>query len=310
MTDSDVTMLANENFEYILNVIQNSCLNYSIQFSPFSATISLRKTLIKDKNGSHIIPQKLDLRGQHVALGNQLKNLRMEHEEVLSAYESANKIITHLRQMVKERDTIIEDLTVENKEAKMIADTLGNELSKSKAIYQEEKSNILEEHFKDVAKWKRDIYYVVHKHSDLVHRYINLVDKDEFPAVNLPVADLTPRVNPITHPYSTTMFKEKTLDDYRLCPLETSDCSPMVMCKEEGELTISRADLPFPSSLVSHWLTCIDYPCCSALSYMPSLISHYVRPLDPADVILSKTNLWEKLEMRYQEERKNSCKQS
>ena len=118
MTDSDVTMLANENFEYILNVIQNSCLNYSIQFSPFSATISLRKTLIKDKNGSHIIPQKLDLRGQHVALGNQLKNLRMEHEEVLSAYESANKIITHLRQMVKERDTIIEDLTVEKKKQK------------------------------------------------------------------------------------------------------------------------------------------------------------------------------------------------
>ena len=131
--------------------------------------------------------------------------------------------------------------------------------------------------------------------------YNNLVNEDESPDVNLPVAEHTPQIKQLEHPYSTTMFKEKTL--------ETSDCASKLLCNEEGELATCFSDLPFPSSLVSHWISYIDYPCCSTLSHMPSLTSHYVSPLDPADVILSKNNIWEKLEICYQEER-NSCKQS
>ena len=53
----------------------------------------------------------------------------MELEEILSAYKSAFEIITLLQQLNKDRDKIIEDFTAANKEAKMVADTLGNELN-------------------------------------------------------------------------------------------------------------------------------------------------------------------------------------
>ena len=56
--DSDLqpAMLASEAFHKILNMIQSSNLNFQLQVSPFSAQISLRKTLVKDKTGASILP--------------------------------------------------------------------------------------------------------------------------------------------------------------------------------------------------------------------------------------------------------------
>ena len=54
--DLDPTMLASKTFDNIVNLIQNSCLNFQIQLSPFAATISLKKSLIKDRTGSYVFP--------------------------------------------------------------------------------------------------------------------------------------------------------------------------------------------------------------------------------------------------------------
>ena len=51
----DPTMVAAQNFNTILD--QSSGLNYHLQISPFSALISLKKTLIKDKSGKPLLPQ-------------------------------------------------------------------------------------------------------------------------------------------------------------------------------------------------------------------------------------------------------------
>ena len=57
-TDSDThpTMLASVVFNKILNQIQSSNLNFQVQISPFSAFISLRKSFVKDKSGTLLIP--------------------------------------------------------------------------------------------------------------------------------------------------------------------------------------------------------------------------------------------------------------
>lgn len=50
-------MLADQTFNNILDKIQKSNLNFQLQVSPFSAFISLKKSLVKDRSGSFLLPQ-------------------------------------------------------------------------------------------------------------------------------------------------------------------------------------------------------------------------------------------------------------
>ena len=115
-TDSDLTMLAKNNFESVLSSVRNSCLNYSIHVSPFSATISLKKTIVKDRNGACIIPPLIcenkssDLRDDKAALEDEICSLRIKYKELLSAYASSNDNITSLQNSIIDRDNIISDL--------------------------------------------------------------------------------------------------------------------------------------------------------------------------------------------------------
>ena len=56
---SNLTMLATKSFDHILELVQTSCLNSHIQISPFSAFISLKKSLIRDQSGKPFLPTKL-----------------------------------------------------------------------------------------------------------------------------------------------------------------------------------------------------------------------------------------------------------
>ena len=82
-TDSDTnpTMLASRKFDEILEDIQNSKLNFHLQLSPFSAVISLKKSLIKDRSGVHLKPpfsSSNASRNEIAAL--TLKNLMLENK--------------------------------------------------------------------------------------------------------------------------------------------------------------------------------------------------------------------------------------
>ena len=56
ISDGDPTMAAKRAFENILDLIQSSNLNFQLQLSPFSASISLKKSLIRDKTGKVLLP--------------------------------------------------------------------------------------------------------------------------------------------------------------------------------------------------------------------------------------------------------------
>ena len=58
-SDSNLTMLATKSFDHILELVQTSRLNSHIQISPFSAFISLKKSLIRDQSGKPFLPTKL-----------------------------------------------------------------------------------------------------------------------------------------------------------------------------------------------------------------------------------------------------------
>ena len=53
---SNPKMLADQTFNNILDKIQRSNLNFQLQVSPFSAFISLKKSLVKDRSGSFLLP--------------------------------------------------------------------------------------------------------------------------------------------------------------------------------------------------------------------------------------------------------------
>ena len=52
----DSTMAASKAFDQIIDCVKSSNLNFCLQLSPFSATISVKKTLIKDKAGFYLSP--------------------------------------------------------------------------------------------------------------------------------------------------------------------------------------------------------------------------------------------------------------
>ena len=59
----NLEMLASQTFDNILDSIRRSNLNFQFQLSPFSAYISLKRSLVKDKSGSFLTPQSPQLSG-------------------------------------------------------------------------------------------------------------------------------------------------------------------------------------------------------------------------------------------------------
>ena len=57
-SDVNPTMVASRTFDSILEQIQASNLNFQLQISPFSASILLKRSPIKDKSGApHFLPR-------------------------------------------------------------------------------------------------------------------------------------------------------------------------------------------------------------------------------------------------------------
>ena len=55
-SDINLTMAASQAFEGILNQVVSSNLNFHLEQSPFSAVIHLKKSVIRNQHGSHLIP--------------------------------------------------------------------------------------------------------------------------------------------------------------------------------------------------------------------------------------------------------------
>ena len=331
MTDSDAAMLANCNFERILSSIRNSGLNYTAHVSPFSATISLRKTIIKDKTGAYITPAwqfnscaNSDLQSEISSLEDKLKNLRLKYEESLS--DKANEIENNnlLRKMIKQRDNIIDDLIVENIKAEKAA----NQDIIRRTRFSEENTFHVKEHHMEVEARKQEMQYFMTKHQELEEKFYDLLEKYESPKVNFSSAEPTSSIKCLEDPIiSSRDNSPNTSEASSLCtigydcyvaPYKEESLNPTyVSCKSHPEImteeeVFSNSGLNrMQPSLVSHWSAVIQFPNSTVLS-LPSFRAHYV---SQGKATLSndedfQESLWQKLEEQYQEERRNGCKQS
>ena len=51
MSNTNFTMDANQTCDILINLVKKSNLNFSLSESPFSVSVTIKKTFIKDKNG-------------------------------------------------------------------------------------------------------------------------------------------------------------------------------------------------------------------------------------------------------------------
>ena len=311
-------MVANKNFDSILCSVRSSCLNYSIQVSPFSATISLKKTIVKDKTGAYRIPPPIyehensDLQNINDALENELSSLKSKYGELLSVYVSTKDNLTLLQESIKDRDNLIRNLIATKKTDEMLVEGLQVELSQKEATIKKDISCTFEEHANEVISWKQDLDNAMNNHKIWEYKYRNLLDKYEHSTNSPRIAELMPPSKTFQHS-SSTSFLDSSLEAAGICYDEETTlyapghCSCSENCAEVDVISNSMSGEP-PSSFVSHSIASIEPPY-SNFYCIPSLTPHVVRLLDPWKEALGKNDIFRKLEMRYEEDRE-TCKQS
>merc|ERR1712240_90426 len=98
-------MLATQAFNSILKHVQTSCLNFQVQISPFSAVISIKKSLVKDKFGNVLLPpppipchtsssESIDaLRDKNIQLEKDLTCLTKKYEDAVNDCVDAHRVL-------------------------------------------------------------------------------------------------------------------------------------------------------------------------------------------------------------------------
>ena len=183
----DPTMLAKQRFDHILEQVQTSCLNFHLQVSPFSAVISIKKSLVKDKSGQFfILPQarestihKNEVIKENAKLENDVANLTKLYNDSVNDCERAYNVInslleakskeevkseseikllteiSYLKTVLEDRDKEIVNLKVSNEAAREASKKLNNKVGEIRTKYNEEKAEVLRKHKIEVKSWKK-----------------------------------------------------------------------------------------------------------------------------------------------------------
>ena len=331
--NSDGTMAAMKTFDYILNQIQQSCLNYRLDVSPFSAIISLKKSFAKDKSGNPIAHYPLDNEESGEAklklqtLEDELSSIQSNYKELLNKYNAAVESMAVMEKSLKEKDYTISSLQVSYKAATNVAEKLNSKLVETRNKFESEKELIIKEYKSEVKGWKRELGRVNKKHLKLQKKFDSLYTPSK-------------QVN-FYHDLEQDIFiqeQSQTIIDSTLCSRSfCSICACQILnyipeyflgevvnaacelCKMNANLIDGDySEDPFssfpndglPSSLVSHWL----YPynvTTKSLVDIPSLRAHYVLTPNPGSSLISMEEFLAEFKVMMDEQRREmreSCK--
>ena len=107
-SDYNPVMLANNAFEAVIDQIRNSNLNFHLQMSPFSAQISLKKSLVTDKTGVPRLPPTIhpvngssnfnigSLAAKNVQLESDLNALKIQYAHAVKVCDEAHAKLKYL----------------------------------------------------------------------------------------------------------------------------------------------------------------------------------------------------------------------
>ena len=291
VSDLNPTMLAKTAFDKILEEIQSSHLNFQLQMSPFSASIFIKKSFIKDKLGNMLLPNHkvshTDFSLQHENSELVEKNDRLQFRvlEMEKDKKAKNETIEILQnklakaeasalRMFEEKNneemTLKKALNSLNKEM----NTLKNEIKiKSKLIKQKEKE-FYDQDLKcgnleaSVKKFKEEINNLKTENKKNQKKLRQKAGKEvRSSSTPSPSAQSLPRS--ATPPPSTPTLSTLT----SRTPHGTLDMKMDIVHDFNGEENGGESELT--TSMVSHWNpTILDcFQCSSSIS---SMISHSV----------------------------------
>ena len=199
---TNLTILASQNFDAILEQVKNSSLNFQIQVSPFSALISLKKSFVKDKSGNLLLPSNRHGTSENTRDSVE-KNLKLErdimvltnmHKEVVDnlektlqeakvkqevvateANEREQKLkaeIETLKKTLKNRDGEIGNLKAAVKTSKDVSEKLNKKLNENRTNYEREKDQILKEHVRGLKALKKEVVAVKEENMKLKEKCV------------------------------------------------------------------------------------------------------------------------------------------
>ena len=328
ISTTDVTMLASRIFDSVLQSIQSSCLNFTMQVTPFSAMISLRKSFVKNKGGSFVLPLKSQI-GEDVqkvkdeSMINQTKVEKTE-KELANAYDT----IKELEFMVQCRDTTIKNLEIAATKAKESAVMLNKMVNDNRIKYEEEKLAMYKEHKSEVKSWKKDLGEANRKHLTLEKKF-NILKATEKTneqgkkAKQLltsaePSVDLTLAVGVDTKEICSICGQHilNFIPDYfmgeKINPA-CFDCNVKADVNYGTDPFSSFPDTAMPYSLVSHWTSPPFINPTNSIGSIPSLRAHYCHLPNPGDTFVSTAEFLSEQREIWAEERRQmreDCKQS
>ena len=115
-------MIAEQTFRNILDDIQRSNLNFQLQVSPFSAYISLRKTLVKDLSGAVLlpppkasVPPSLQSPTLHTDVAKYLVRINELEKDLLAMKDNHEDVVNKCRDASAKLEKENKALKLENK---------------------------------------------------------------------------------------------------------------------------------------------------------------------------------------------------
>ena len=151
---SDDTMVASYNFNHIMDQITKSCLNYQVQVTPFSAVISLKKTLARNKDGvpltqtglSEIFLNDGEKGLKYRTLEAEFNKLQEDYKALALKHTSACESLNVLAQTLNEREDTIKSLEASNVTSKAVADKINKSLVEKINMFDAEKKILIREY--------------------------------------------------------------------------------------------------------------------------------------------------------------------
>merc|ERR1712179_739489 len=338
ISECNLTMLATQSFNHILDQIQTSCLNFQIQISPFSAIISLKKSIIRDQSGKPLLSKKLSNISSEDIDTLVMKNRELERKleefqnfkqvaciKVEANSSEQNKIkeledvLSLARDILKDRGDKILELQVALKAAKEASCKTNNILVQNRAKFEKEKTVLLKEHRAEVKAWKKDLGEERKEKIKLEKELKKVLcanksgkmdekkqtnktgnQKVESKVSTLQVTNSKIVCSICAHPI------DKFQPEYFCGEMFNPSCQT---CKSNDSSWLP--DDPFssfpsdsqPASLVSHWLLPLQQSVPQNPSSIATLLTHCVKLPNPGDSFLSMEEILELMRNLFEEMR-------
>ena len=175
-SDCNLAMLATESFDQILETIRTSSLNFHMQISPFSAVISIKKSLIKDQSGKHCLPSKPRKSSREDV---DVESIVEKNQELDRKLAAANKKIEQMEiermETLKTYDSNMLDVQHALKVANETSGKLSKALNDNRNKYEEEKAVAVDEH-QAVIKALRKNLGEANKNVENLKKELNVLD--------------------------------------------------------------------------------------------------------------------------------------